>query len=160
VLDPSRVALASHIRIDADALLSPSSGRIEIGRYSHIGTGAQLFGAETIRFEDFASISPRVSLFSITDDVGKPALFGPAVPDEVRDLRKGPIVLERYSGVGCGAIVLPGVTVGRGAAVGALSMVLKDVPPGAIVAGVPARQVGSRDLDAVEELAQKVLDSS
>ena len=54
---------------------------------------------------------------------------------------KGQIVLEDYVWVGIGAIILPGVRLGRGAVVGAGAVVSKSVAPGAIVVGNPARPV-------------------
>jgi acetyltransferase-like isoleucine patch superfamily enzyme len=50
-----------------------------------------------------------------------------------------PVVIEDDSDLGVGATILPGVTIGRGAQVGAGAVVTADVPPYAIVAGVPAR---------------------
>jgi acetyltransferase-like isoleucine patch superfamily enzyme len=55
--------------------------------------------------------------------------------------RFGPIHVEDDAWIGAGAIVFPGVTIGRGAIVGAGAVVTKDVPPHAIVAGVPARLI-------------------
>ena len=49
------------------------------------------------------------------------------------------IVIEDGAYIGCNATILPGVTIGKGAGVGACAVVTKDVPPGAIVAGNPAR---------------------
>jgi len=56
-----------------------------------------------------------------------------------RDSSNMNIVIEDGAYIGCNATILPGVTLGEGAGVGACSVVTKDVPPGAIVAGNPAR---------------------
>jgi len=50
-----------------------------------------------------------------------------------------PTVVERRAAIGSGAVLLGGVRVGAGALIGAGAVVTKDVPPGAVVAGVPAR---------------------
>ena len=60
------------------------------------------------------------------------------------DQEAGPVRIESWADVGTGAVVLPGVTIGRGAIVGAGAVVTRDVPPNAIVAGVPARLLRNR----------------
>ena len=57
---------------------------------------------------------------------------------------KGPIIIEDEAWLGYGVIVLSGVRIGKGAVIGAGSVVTKDVPAGAIVVGVPARVVRMR----------------
>jgi len=57
-------------------------------------------------------------------------------------VREGPRI-ERAARVGGGSVLLPGVTIGSNALVGAGSVVTKNVPPGAIVVGNPARVVGT-----------------
>jgi acetyltransferase-like isoleucine patch superfamily enzyme len=56
-----------------------------------------------------------------------------------------PVHVQAWADIGTGAILLPGVTVGQGSIVGAGAVVTRDVPPFAIVAGVPARFVRWRD---------------
>lgn len=58
-----------------------------------------------------------------------------------RGYSTSPIVVEDEVWIGCGAILLPGVTVGRGAVVGAGAVVTRDVPPDTAVMGVPAKPV-------------------
>jgi acetyltransferase-like isoleucine patch superfamily enzyme len=60
------------------------------------------------------------------------------------ELTVEPIVVEDYAWLATNAIVLPGVTIGRGAVVGAGAVVTKSVPPLEVVAGNPARPIGQR----------------
>ncbi len=57
----------------------------------------------------------------------------------VREWRKGPVVIGRDVSIGAGCTILPGVVIGDGATVSAMSLVNKDVPAGAFAGGVPVR---------------------
>ena len=60
----------------------------------------------------------------------------------------GKIVIENDAWIGAGAIIMPEVTLGEGAVVGAGAVVTKDVPPYTVVVGVPARPIKRIDLEA------------
>ena len=66
------------------------------------------------------------------------------VPLIQTDLIIAPVHINAWADIGVNAIILPGITIGRGAIVGAGSVVTRDVPDFAKVAGVPARVVGTR----------------
>jgi acetyltransferase-like isoleucine patch superfamily enzyme len=63
--------------------------------------------------------------------------------------KKASIVIEDDVWIGANAVVLPGVTIGRMAVVGAGAVVTANVAPGAVVAGVPAREIKRLPLDGV-----------
>jgi acetyltransferase-like isoleucine patch superfamily enzyme len=67
------------------------------------------------------------------------------VPMRKQPANAAPIVIGQDVWVGMGAIILPGVTLGDGSIIGAGAVVTSDVPPGAVVSGVPARLVKHRD---------------
>ena len=66
------------------------------------------------------------------------------VPIIQTDLEIRPVRIGAWADIGTNAIVLPGVTIGKGAMVGAGAVVTEDVPPFVIVAGVPARVIRHR----------------
>ncbi len=63
--------------------------------------------------------------------------------------------VERRVSIGSNATILPGVTIGEGALVGAGAVVTKDVPPYSVVAGVPAVLIGRRPVDAPAQSADR-----
>ena len=83
---------------------------------------------------DRVSIAPRVTLVT-SSHPNRSRIRGFA------PLAAGPIVIEDDAWLGAGCVILPGVHIGRGAVVGANSVVVSSVPPLHVVAGQPARTV-------------------
>lgn len=94
----------------------------------------ELSGDDRITIGDRVSIAPRVTL--VTSSHPNKSLIRGFAP-----LARGPVTIEPDAWIGSGAIVLPGVTIGRGAVVGAQSVVASDVLPLHVVAGQPARTI-------------------
>lgn len=91
-----------------------SAGGLEIGRLVGIGPGVKI-------------------ITSVHQEAGRstPILLAP--------LKFAPVVIEDHADIGTGAVILPGVTIGQGAQIGAGAVVSRDVPAFAIAHGVPAR---------------------
>lgn len=143
LLAPERIALGDHVRIDAFSILSTQGG-ITVGNHVHIGAYSALLGRSFIQIDDFAGVSPRCLLLTSTDDFSGDFMAGATLPHEYRNVTSMPIVLARHARVGAGSVIMPGVTVGESAAIGAMSLVKADVPPFTIVAGIPARVIRER----------------
>lgn len=60
------------------------------------------------------------------------------------------VTIEDYVFIGPRSIILPGVTIGRGAVIAAGAVVTKDVAPLSMVAGVPAKQIAERQLSQLD----------
>jgi maltose O-acetyltransferase len=110
-----------------------------IGTNSRVNRGCTLDTRGGLRIGDNVSISPEVTILTAYHPVDDP---------EFRVATK-PVEIDDYAFVGARATILAGVTVGRGAVVAAGAVVTRDVPPLAIVGGVPALQVGTRPADAL-----------
>jgi galactoside O-acetyltransferase len=122
----------------------------------HLGVGACLLGTAGIRIGDFVSLSPRVTVFSTNDDFRGGHMTGPTVPSAHRSVQAEEVVVEANVVIGCGAVVLPGVRLGWGASIGALSLVKHDISDGDVVAGAPARVIGQRDLQRLRDLERRL----
>jgi len=150
------VSIGSHVRIDCFSVITAGPGAVIIGDHVHLGVGVCLHGTAGVEIGDFASLSGRVSVYSTNDDFVGGHLSGPTVPDEFRDVHAARVILNAHALVGTGSVILPGVTLGYGAAVGALTLVRCDIAAGEVAAGVPARNVGRRNLERLGRLEARV----
>jgi len=116
----------------------------------HVWIGPQSFlDARNLVIEDYVGWGPGAKVLG-SEHIGTPA----NIPIITTDLEIKPVRICKWADVGTNAVILPGVTVGTGSIVGAGSVVREDVPPFAIVAGVPARFIRWREgrEKAMEEL--------
>lgn len=146
----SRISLGNHVRIDDFCILSAGEGGIEIGNHVHIACFASLIGKELIRMEDFSALSSRVAVYSSSDDFSGEWMTNPTVSPELTHVDHRPVVMRRHCIVGANSVILPGVTLGEGCAIGALSLVSKDCKEFAVYLGVPARRLKERSRRMVE----------
>lgn len=157
LISPDRISIGSNVRIDAFCILSAGEQGIEIGDFVHLGAGVSIYGGGgRVVLHDFSGLSGKVSVYTASDDFHDGWLVGPTVPDEFRKLKHGDVVLSKFATVGCGSVLLPGISLGEGCAVGALSVIRKSVPPGQIVLGNPAVKVGMRDRDRLLALEHQL----
>jgi acetyltransferase-like isoleucine patch superfamily enzyme len=108
-------------------------GSCTIGDHTWIGPQAFL-DARSLVIEERVGWGPGAKVLGSTH-TGVPA----GVPIIDTELEIKPVRICAWADIGVNAVILPGVTVGRGAMVGAGAVVTQDVPPFAVVAGVPAR---------------------
>jgi acetyltransferase-like isoleucine patch superfamily enzyme len=138
------VTIGSNVRIDCFCVIT-SKLPVTIGSYVHLGIGVTILGAGGVVIEDFAGLSPKVSVFTTSDDYTGGHLTNPTVPFEYRKVKEGPVRIGRHAIVGASTVILPGVSLGKGASVGALCLVRKSIPDFAVAAGSPTRIIGQRD---------------
>jgi acetyltransferase-like isoleucine patch superfamily enzyme len=145
-----RIAIGNNVRIDDFCVLSAGVDGIAIGNYVHVAVYSSLIGRGRIVLSDFCNISSRVSIYSSSDDYSGATMTNPMVPETFTGVRHDKVTVGRHVIVGCGSVVLPGVTLGDGVAIGALSLVNKDCRAFGIYAGAPAKFVRERKRDLLD----------
>ena len=143
----ARMTIGSNVRVDDFCVLSAGAGGISIGQYVHIAVNASLIGAGKIALSDFCNISSRVSIYSSNDDYSGATMTNPTVPSQYTGVTHADVFLGRHVIVGSGSVILPGVRLEDGVAVGALSLVSKSCKAFGIYAGNPARRISERKRD-------------
>jgi acetyltransferase-like isoleucine patch superfamily enzyme len=115
-------------------LATGPSGRIEIGAGVYMNYGCSIGAMELVRIGARCSFGPYVM---IMDNA-----FHQLEPERRNEIPpSGPVTIGEDVWLGARVIVLPGVTIGAGAAVGAGSVVTRDVPPRSLAVGSPARVI-------------------
>lgn len=145
-----RISIGSNVRIDDFCVLSAGVGGISIGQHVHIAVYSSMIGAGEIMLSDFCNISSRVSIYSSNDDYSGATMTNPTVPSEYTGVTHADVFLGRHVIVGSGSVILPGVTLEEGVAVGALSLVTRNCTAFGIYAGNPARRISERKRDLLE----------
>jgi len=98
---------------------------LQLGFKTDIGAFTYINAKYNITIEDLVQIGSHCSIYSIS----------------TIDEKQGPVVLKKNCRIGSHSIVMPGVTIGENAIVGAFSFVVNDIPPGETWVGVPARPI-------------------
>jgi galactoside O-acetyltransferase len=138
------IAIGDDVRIDDYCVLSAGEGGIEIGSYIHIGVYTSIIGGGKVVLEDFSNISSKVAIYSSNDDYSGEFMTNPMVPSKLRNVEHKEVVIHKHVIIGSGSIVLPGVVLNEGCAIGALSLVKNDIPSFTIYAGNPIKFIKNR----------------
>jgi maltose O-acetyltransferase len=116
---------------------------ISIGQDTIIGDHAFLDGRARLTIGDHVAFASSVMVFNSEHQLDDP---------EFKAIQES-VTIEDYVFIGPRAIILPGVTIGRGAVVAAGAVVTKDVPAMTVVGGVPAKEIRKRN---IKELAYRL----
>lgn len=151
---PELVHLGDNVIIDDFTHISVG---LRCNRFVHISAGAKLIGGRTatIRFGDFSTLAPNVVLAAGSDDY-LAGIATPLVPRHFKGaVEIGDITLGRHCIVGANSTVLPNVTFGDGACLGAQSLAKTNLDAWVLYAGAPARRLKTRDRATILALEEQ-----
>lgn len=142
-----RISIGDNVRIDDFCILS---GNITLGSHIHISAYVALYGAEGIVLDDYTGISPRSTIYSAMDDFSGDYLIGPIHPEEYTNVTGGPVVIKKYTQIGCNSVIFPNLTIEEGTVVGACSMVRHSLESWGIYTGIPAKRQKERSRNLIK----------
>jgi acetyltransferase-like isoleucine patch superfamily enzyme len=151
IIMPETISLGDAVIID-DFVLVMGGRKTVIGSFIHIASFTSITGGGEFVMEDFATLSSGIRVFTGTDDFLGNYMTNSAVPHPYRQPERTFVKIEKHVIVGANSVILPGVAIGEGAAIGANSLVLKDCEPWTIYVGSPARPLKPRPRERILEL--------
>jgi acetyltransferase-like isoleucine patch superfamily enzyme len=151
IISPEVITIGNSVIMD-DFVFLMGGKRTTIGDFIHIASFTSITGGGELVMEDFATLSSGIRVLTGTDDFTGNSLTNSAVPFPYRQPIRSFVHLKRHAIVGANSVILPGVTIGEGAAVGANSLITKDCEPWTIYFGSPAKAIRARPKDKISEL--------
>lgn len=146
---PASLIIGDDVRIDDFTIIS---GKVTLGSYIHISQFCGIYGGDDgIVMEDFSGLSAKCSVYAVSDDYTGHSMTNPMVPAKYKPTSiSKPVHIGRHAIVGCNSVVLPGVDIPDGAAVGSLSLVTRSLEPWTINTGIPAKKKSDRFKDILD----------
>ncbi len=117
-------------------------GNITIGDHTHVDRNAVLYGQGGLRIGSGCSIGCGTVIYTQSNQY----LANPKLPFLEQPVMYAPVNIGNDVWVGGGSIILPGVTVGDHAVIGAGAVVTRNVESGSVVAGIPAKEIKRREI--------------
>lgn len=140
-----QIEVGDNSRIDDFCVLS---GKIIIGRNVHITPQCLIAGGiKGIVIEDFATLAYGVKIFTQSDDYSGRTMTNSTIPKSYKNEYMQEIVIKKFSIIGTGSIIMPGIIIAEGTSVGAMSLVNKSTEPWGIYIGSPAKRLKDRHKD-------------
>jgi acetyltransferase-like isoleucine patch superfamily enzyme len=155
IVAPEVIRIGDSVIID-DFVFLMGGKRSVIGSFVHIASFVSITGGGEFIIEDFAGVSSGSRIFTGDEDYLGDSLTGPTVPAPFRQPIRSYVHIKKHAIIGANAVVLPGVTIGEGAAIGANSLVRADCNPWTVYVGSPARAIRERPRRRILQLESEL----
>lgn len=137
--EPLGIRLGDRTHVGEFTIVAANKGRVLIGCDSWIGPHSTIHGNGSVTIGNNVMIAARCAITTVSHHYDRVD-----VPMSEQGVHAEPVCIEDDVWIGVGAIVLQGVRIGRGSIVAAGALVNRDLPPGSIAMGVPARPQRNR----------------
>ncbi len=156
---PELVSIGDNCIIDDFTYISTE---LNLKGYNHISAGSKIIGGKNsiVNFDMFSTLSPNVIIAAGSDDY-QSGIATPLVPNEYKGkVEYGTVSIGRHVILGSSSVVLPNLNIGDGSAIGALSLVNRNLAPWFLYAGIPVRKLKKRNMDQILNLEYNFLNNA
>jgi len=151
IIGIENIEIGNDVRVDSYCCITAvGQGWLKIGSFVHIGAHCFLTAGAGIHMNDFSGLSQGVKIYSRSNDYSGKYLTNPTIPEKYTGMTTGTVTLGRYVIIGSGSVILPNITIGEGSAVGALSIVNRNLEPWGVYFGCPVKRLSSRSKQLLE----------
>ncbi len=151
IVSPEKISIGDAVIID-DFVFIMGGGKTTIGSFVHIASFTSITGGGEFVMENYSGISSGVRIYTGNEDYSGKYMTNPTVPQPYRIATRSFVCIKKHAIVGANTVILPGVTIGEGASIGANSLITKDCEPWTIYVGSPAKSLRERPQKHIMEL--------
>lgn len=142
IASPAGITLGNHVHLGKDVYLGAwERGRLTVGDHTYIGRFGIVLAYCSVTIGSDCLIAPSCHITDVNHGIEPGELI------RKQPCASRPVVIGNDVWIGAGCSILPGVTIGDGAVIGARAVVSKNIPPYAIAVGVPAKVIKYRTPD-------------
>lgn len=146
IINIENIEFGRYVMIDSFVLIQAKK-KLRIGDHVHIPSFSSITGGGKLVMEDYSGLSSGVRVFTGSDDFKDWGFGNPTIDGKFRNLQIGEVHIKKFAIVGANSVILPDVEIGEGAAVGAGSVVTKNLAPWGIYIG--NKKIGERNKKGV-----------
>ena len=146
IIGRENIRFGDPVLID-DFVLVVARETITLGDYVHLACFSSITGGQEVTLGDFVALSQGARILTGTDDFTGWGFGNSTLDEAYRNTTRAPVSIGRFCVIGANAVVLPGVTIGEGATVGANTVVTRDLEPWGVYLG--NRRLRDRDREGV-----------
>ena len=161
IWQPGNVEIGDYSFIDTYVTIlggGKGHGYIKIGKYVEVSSNCVLAGRGGIQIGDHVGLGAGSKVYSGTHLYKDPEKEDTALmsgsflaPLDQQVVIEKPVIFEDFSWMGLNSVVIPGVTIGKGAIIGACSMVNEDIPAFSVAVGAPAKVIKRRSFGSCSD---------
>jgi len=156
IINPENLSMGEYSQID-DFVFLNAGQKTTIGKFVHIASFCSVIGGGVFIMEDFSGLSAGCRIITGSDDFLGGGLTNPTVPSKYTNVSTSKVTIRKHVILGTNVTVLPGVTIGEGAAVGAGCIIRKDLEPWTVYVGENCKPIKKREKHIILENERQLL---